>query len=304
MQNDPGSQYPRRRGFGISPRLIIVALMLMYGAYYYFSNRQVQPETGEKILIDRSLSAEQESNMGLQAFQEVLQQEQQLPADSELSQQVSAIAQRLVAVIPQVSDALAAEHNAKSAHVEKSFNWQVAVLKSDQVNAFCLPGGKMAVYTGLIPVAQNADAMAVVMGHEISHALLRHGAQRMAKQRLEQIGAMAGAMSGMDPSMQQAVFSAYGVTSQLPFARHQESQADEFGLMLAAAACFNPEESIALWQRMDQVSGGQAQPEFSSTHPSAGTRIKELQALMPKAMEYRARFCKNPGGTQQTASLR
>lgn len=304
MQNDPGSQYPRKRGFGFSPRLIIIALMLMYGAYYYFSNRQIQPETGEKVLIDKGLSPKEESQIGLQAFQEVLQQEEQLPANSEVSQQVTEIAKRLVAVIPEVSDALAAENNAKSQHVEKDFNWNVAVLKSDQVNAFCLPGGKMAVYTGLIPVAQNADAMAVVMGHEISHALLRHGAQRMAKQRLEQIGAMAGAVSGMDPSMQQAVFSAYGVTSQLPFARKQETQADEFGLMLAAAACFNPQESIALWQRMDQANGGNSQPEYASTHPSAGTRIKELQSLMPKALEYRARFCKNPGGTQQTATLR
>src|SRR5690606_21820104 len=94
--------------------------------------------------------------------------------------------------------------------IEKAFDWDVTVIPSEQVNAFCLPGGKMAVYTGLVPVAENADAMAVVMGHEISHALLRHGAQRMTEQRLAQIGQMAGAMSGMDAQQMQAVMSVYG----------------------------------------------------------------------------------------------
>ena len=162
----------------------------------------------------------------------------------------------------------------QASHIEKSFDWDVAVLNSEQANAFCLPGGKMAVYTGLVPVAQNADAMAVVMGHEISHALLRHGAQRMSRSKLEQLGQMAGAASGIDAGTMQTVMSAYGYGSALPYARSQESQADELGLMLAAAACFKPQEAIPLWQRMDQMSGGQNPPEFSSTHPSAGTRIQ------------------------------
>ena len=179
----------------------------------------------------------------------------------------------------------------QASHVEKSFDWAVTVLQSEQANAFCLPGGKIAVYTGLVPVAENADAMAIVMGHEISHALLRHGAQRMTRGKLEQLGQMAGAMSGMDQGTMQAVMSAYGYGSALPYARSQETQADELGLMLAAAACFDPREAVPLWQRMDQMSAGQAPPEFASTHPSAGTRIQQLQALMPKAMQYRQTFC-------------
>jgi len=171
------------------------------------------------------------------------------------------------------------------------------VLQSDQVNAFCLPGGKIAVYTGLVPVAQNADAMAVVMGHEISHALLRHGAQRMTEQKLAQIGQMAGAMSGMDQSQMQAVMAVYGYGRALPYARKQETQADEMGLMLAAAACYNPQEAVPLWERMTEASGGGGQPEFASTHPNPGTRIQNLQALMPKAMEYRAKFCTQSGTT-------
>jgi predicted Zn-dependent protease len=180
--------------------------------------------------------------------------------------------------------------------LSRGFEWDVSVIDSPQVNAFCLPGGKMAVYTGLVPVAKNADAMAVVMGHEISHALLRHGAQRMAREQLESIGQMAGAASGMDQSTMQSVFAAYGYTSQLPYARGHETQADEIGLMLAAAACFNPEEAVALWERMEQAKNGQAPPEFASTHPSSATRIENLQRLMPKAMQYRARFCGAAGG--------
>ncbi|HWS78841.1 MAG TPA: M48 family metallopeptidase, partial [Thermomonas sp.] len=166
--------------------------------------------------------------------------------------------------------------------------------------AFALPGGKMAVYTGLVPVAQNADGMAVVMGHEIAHALMRHGAQRMARGKLEQIGQMAGAASGMDAGTLQTVMSAYGVTSALPYARGHESQADEVGLMLAAAACFNPAEAMPLWQRMSQMSGGQNPPEFASTHPSPESRIQHLQSLQAKAQAYRQKYCGQGGASAST----
>ncbi len=302
MQIDPEGQYPQRRGFGFNPRLIIVLLIALYGAYKWFSSAQIQPETGEKVHIDASITPQQESAMGLQAYQEVMQQEQPVDPNSQLAQQVRAVAARLIKVIPAVEDQLAKEHGGQSQHVENSFSWDVNVLKSDQVNAFCLPGGKIAVYTGLIPVAQNADAIAVVLGHEITHALLRHGAQRMTRQNLEKLGAMAGAVSGIDPNLQNAVFSAYGVTSQLPYARKQETQADEMGLMLAAAACFDPQQAIPLWQRMEQGEQGNAPPEYASTHPSAGTRIADLQRLMPKAMEYRAQFC--GGGNGASGSTR
>ncbi|HEY1070831.1 MAG TPA: M48 family metallopeptidase [Thermomonas sp.] len=272
-------------------RLWVLVLFAGYAAYYWFSNRSVDPLTGETVVIDKSISPEQETALGLQAYQQVLQQERPLPADAEVSRQVTAIAGRLIERIPPVSDALAAEHGLQASHVEKTFDWKVTVLQSDQVNAFCLPGGKMAVYTGLLPVARNADAVAVVMGHEIAHALLRHGAQRMTRGKLEQLGQMAGAASGMDQGTLQTVMSAYGYGSALPYARSQETQADELGLMLAAAACFDPREAVPLWERMDRNAGGNAPPEFASTHPSAGTRIQQLEALMPKALAYRAKFC-------------
>ena len=291
-QQQQGSGQRRR---GINPRFIILLLFAGYAAYYWMSNRSTDPLTGEKVLIDKSISPDDEKAMGLQAYQEILTQERLVDPNSRDAQAVRLIAQRLIAKIPEVSDALAAEHGLQAQHIENSFDWDVNLLQSDQVNAFCLPGGKMAVYTGLLPVANNADALAVVMGHEITHALLRHGAQRMTEQKLTQMGQMAGAMSGMDQQSMQAVMAVYGYGRSLPYARKQETQADEMGLLLAAAACFNPQESVPLWERMGAASGGQAPPEFSSTHPNPGTRIQNLQALMPKAMEYRQKFCRETG---------
>ena len=292
MNQDPfGNQGGARRGIG-GLRIWILVLFAIYGGYYWFSNRSTDALTGEKVVIDKSISPQDEKALGLQAYQEIMAQEAPVDPNSQVARQVRDVAQRLIAKIPEVEDALAAEHQLQAPHVEKSFDWDVNVLQSDQVNAFCLPGGKIAVYTGLIPVAQNADAMAIVLGHEISHALLRHGAPRMTEQKLAQIGQMAGAASGMDQQQMQAVMAVYGYGRALPYARKQETQADELGLMLAAAACYNPREAIPLWQRMEQAGGGQGQPEFASTHPNPGTRIQNLQALMPKAMEYQQRFCK------------
>lgn len=298
-QNPFGNQQQgggQRRGGGINPRFVILLLFAGYAAYYWFSNRTEDPYTGEKVLIDSSISIDEEKAMGLQAYEDILSKERPVDPNSQVAQQVREIAKRLIAKVPEVEAALAAENGQQPNRAWQSFEWDVNVIQSDQANAFCLPGGKMAVYTGLLPVAQNADAVAVVMGHEIAHALLRHGAQRMSQQKLGQLGQMAGAMSGMDPQTQQMMQAAMGYGYLLPYARKHETEADAVGLMLAAAACFDPEASVPLWERMSQASGGQAPPEFSSTHPNPGTRIQNLQALMPKAMQYRQKFCREAGG--------
>ena len=284
---------PRRRGGGL--RIWVLVLFAGYAAYYYFSNRTVDPYTGEKVMIDKSLSAEEESAMGLQAYREILSQERPVDPNSQGARQIREIARRLIARVDEVEADLAAEKGLQAQNYAAKFQWEVNVIQSDQANAFALPGGKMAVYTGLVPVAKNADGMAVVMGPESAHALMRHGAQRMARGKLEQIGQMAGAASGMDAGTLQTVMSAYGVTSALPYARAHETQADEVGLMLAAAACFDPAEAVPLWQRMGQMSGGQAPSEFASTHPSAETRIQNLQALQPKALAFRQKYCGQAG---------
>lgn len=289
MNQDPTGQRMGQRRGGL--RLWVLLLFAGYAAWYWFSNRSIDPLTGQAVVIDKSISPEQEKALGLQAYQQVLQQERPLPEDAQASVAVRQIASRLIEKIPQVTDALATEHGLQASHIEKTFDWKVSVLQSEQANAFCLPGGKMAVYTGLLPIAKNADAMAVVMGHEIAHALMRHGAQRMTRGKLEQLGQMAGAASGMDSGTLQSVMSAYGYGSALPYARSQETQADELGLMLAAAACYDPQEAIPLWQRMSGNSAGKSPPEFASTHPSAGTRIQQLQALMPKAQTFKTKYC-------------
>lgn len=292
-QNSFGNSGGSRRGIGGGLRILVLLGFAIYGGCYYFGNRTVDPYTGEKVLIDTSLDADGEKALGLQAYQQILSQEHPVDPNTPVAQQIRAIAQRLIAKVEPVEAALAAEHGQEPNRFSQGFDWEVNVLQSDQANAFCLPGGKMAVYTGLVPVAKNADAMAVVMGHEIAHALLRHGAQRMAQQKLTQIGQMAGAAGGMDAQQQQMLMSAFGYGYLLPYARSHETQADEVGLMLAAAACFDPQEAVPLWERMSAASGGQAPPEFASTHPNPGTRIQNLQALMPKAMEYRQRFCES-----------
>lgn len=287
-----------RRGFG-GIRWWILILFAGYAAWQWFGSARVDPYTGEKAHY--GTTAEEEVQLGAQAFQQVLgdanAQGALLPPDAQASQEIREIAQRLVQRVPQVTAALAAQHGQQTPTDHQGFQWDVAVIQSDQANAFCLPGGKMAVYTGLIPVAQNRDAMAVVMGHEIAHALLRHGSQRMAQQKLVQMGQVAAGMAvgGMDPQQQQAVMAALGAGAQygfiLPYGRNHETQADKVGLMLAAAACYNPQEAIPLWQRMSELGGGERSPEFASTHPDPANRIQVLQSLMPQAEQYRQQFC-------------
>ena len=292
-QHGQGQQASGRRRGGV--RWWIVGLFLIYAAWSWFGSSATDPYTGQTAHY--GATTEQETQLGLQAFQEVLQSERPLPDSDPTARQITDIARRLVEHADEVEADLATLHGQTSPNLANSFEWQVAVLESDQANAFCLPGGKMAVYTGLIPVTQNEDAMAVVMGHEIAHALLRHGSQRMAQQKLVQMGQLAAglAIGEMDPQQQQMVMAALGAGAQygliLPYGRNHETQADEVGLMLAAAACFNPEEAIPLWQRMSELGGGQRPPEFASTHPDPANRIAHLQSLMPRAREFRAKYC-------------
>mgnify|MGYP001603634516 CR=1 FL=1 len=279
----------------------IIIVFLAYAGYYYLSNRQESSLTGRTQLI--ATNAQQDAELGLQAYQQVLSQSQVVASGPEV-EQVRQIAQRLEAVAPKVEAELAAEKGLKPSIDWSTFDWDVSVLQSDEVNAFCLPGGKIAVYTGIMPVAQNADGLAIVMGHEIAHALLRHGGERMAQQKLVQLGTMAAGMSvsDMDPRQQQMVMAALGAGAQygvlLPFSRGHESEADHVGLLLAAAACFSPEEAPKLWERMGALSR-QKPPEFASTHPSDATRIDQLNAWMPEADSVRGHFCSGGAATGQ-----
>lgn len=176
------------------------------------------------------------------------------------------------------------------------YKWEFNVVEDPTVNAWCMPGGKVVVYTGLLPVALNDDGLAVVMGHEIAHAIANHGNERMSQGLAAQAGgvALSVALSNKTPATQNLFMQAYGVGTNvaaiLPFSRLHESEADEMGLIFMAMAGYNPDEAVNFWQRMDKSSSGQAPPEFLSTHPSHKTRIERLKKAIPKAKLYAQKY--------------
>lgn len=176
----------------------------------------------------------------------------------------------------------------------KDYKWEYNLVQDETVNAWCMPGGKIVFYTGILPIAQNETGVAVVMGHEVAHALADHGAQRMSAGTIQQIGAVAGNVAIQDPEKRNMFNQAYGIGSQLgvmlPFSRSHETEADKIGLQIMAIAGYNPDEAAKLWQRMKAESGGQAPPEFLSTHPSNDTRISNLTAWAPAAKQEARKF--------------
>ena len=178
------------------------------------------------------------------------------------------------------------------------YKWEYNLVQDETVNAWCMPGGKIVFYTGILPICQDETGVAVVMGHEVAHALADHGAQRMSAGQLQAVGAAAtavgGQLAGAGQDTQQIINQAYGLGSQtlgmLPFSRSHENEADTIGIYLMAIAGYNPDEAAQLWERMKANSGGQAPPEFFSTHPHPDTRIQNLQALADDAKKEAAKY--------------
>lgn len=174
----------------------------------------------------------------------------------------------------------------------EGYQWEYNLVSSNQVNAWCMPGGKIVVYSGLLPVTQNEAALAVVLGHEITHAVARHGSERMSEGLIQQLGgaALSVALSNKPAETRNLFLQAYDAGStigvSLPHSRNQEYEADHYGLIFAALAGYNPREAIPLWERMAAMSNGQRPPEFLSDHPAEGNRIQRLQELMPEALKY------------------
>ena len=178
----------------------------------------------------------------------------------------------------------------------KDYQWEYKLIENKEVNAWCMPGGKIVVYTGILPITKDEAGLATVMGHEVSHALANHGAQRMSAAQLQQIGAVgvAVATGSQSAEKQQMWQQYYGIGSQvgimLPFSRNHESEADKIGLTLMAIAGYNPEQAIAFWERMSANAGGNKPPEMLSTHPSDATRIANLKRLIPEAKAEALKF--------------
>src|SRR4051812_49397491 len=251
-----------------------IAVAAIFFAYQYFSSEKfVNPETGRASHV--GMSTQQEASLGLQSYQQVLAQSQSIESGDAFE------------IVKRVTGRLAGATGTSA----KDFDWRVSLIRDEKQNAFCLPGGKIVVYSGIIPVAENEAGLATVLGHEMAHATSRHGAQRVLQQNLAQtvMTGVAVSLSDMDYDKQRMVMGALGAGAQygvlMPFGRKHESEADEIGLIYMARAGYDPHESIRFWQRMEQTGSGQQPPEFLSTHPSHGTRIAQLEALMPKAEE-------------------
>ena len=243
------------------------------------------PVTGRKQF---KLVSEQElQGMATQQYRQFLTENQVVtPSADRDAEMVRRVGRR-------VADAVTKYYRQNNlGNVLDGYNWEFNLVNDKAVNAWCMPGGKVVVYTGLLPVTQNEAALAVVMGHEISHAIFQHGNERMSQGLAQQLGgaALTVALANKPAATQNLFLNAYGIGSNvgfaLPFSRKQELEADHYGLIWTAMSGYNPREAIALWQRMEKMSNGQKPPEFLSTHPSEGRRIEELQKFMPEALKY------------------
>ncbi|GJL50132.1 MAG: lipoprotein [Nitrospirales bacterium] len=258
---------------------IVVTVLVLLG--FVFTGCQKAPGTARDQFI--YISEEKEIALGLSAFREVLANAP-LSTDPNLTLMVNRVGRRIAA-----------------AANKSSYHWEFAVIQDDeQINAFALPGGKVAIFTGLLPYTKTEAGLATVMAHEVAHALQRHGAERYSSGILEQIaqiGTLAGAaVGGIDPGVAIGAMSAYGVGVSLPNSRKQESEADYIGLQLMAKAGYDPREAVPFWERMSGCPrkmigkfcfrSNAAVPEFLSTHPSDVTRINQIEAWLPRALEY------------------
>lgn len=303
-----------RAGGGLGGgRLIILVLGMVGLGIYYMSNQEVNPYSGKKDF--NTIPIDQASQLGAQSYVQMLQQEggnvlcnQSCDAGSkEVVDTVREIGERLEkAAIEMEQDYLAAGYDFTP--VASKFDWTFNVIASEQPNAFCLPGGYVAVYTGILDVTGNSDGrvtlddiqdvdkLAVVMGHEIGHALAHHGAKRMSNGKLVQMGTMAVGLGlgDMDAGQRAMVQQAFGMAAQgklMAFSREHETEADKIGLELLVRACYDPREAPELWERMGRLGGGQRPPEWMSTHPASETRAANFRQWMPQAIAMYEQNC-------------
>lgn len=236
---------------------------------------QTAPITGRKQLM--TVSPEQEMQLGVQAYADVVKKSK-IASAPDVRDQVIRVGRRIAA---------AAER--------PDFQWEFTVIEDKQANAFCLPGGKIAVYTGILPITRDDAGLAAVLGHEVAHATARHGAERMSQAQatgllLGVTGVGLGAWTG-DPALAQQITQLLGLGATvgviLPWGRTQESEADHLGLIYMAKAGYPPRAARDLWVRMADAARGRSQPpEFLSTHPSHETRIRDIEMLLPEAMKH------------------
>ncbi|MFO7610105.1 MAG: M48 family metallopeptidase [Candidatus Krumholzibacteriia bacterium] len=240
------------------------------------------PLTGRRqlsLISDSQLNA-----MSYEQYAQVLN-ESKLSNDSEATAMIRRVGTRIQGAVERYF-----AQNGQSSQLD-GYAWEFNLIESDQINAWCMPGGKVAFYTGILPICQDAAGVAVVMGHEVAHAVANHGGERMSQQMAVQLGGMAlsEAVSSKPEQTQSIYMTAFAVGAQfgalLPFSRTHESEADRLGLIFMAMAGYDPREAPRFWERMAAAGGG-APPEFMSSHPSDETRIRNLAEWMPEALGY------------------
>ena len=274
--------YDNRRqsggGYGLGTRAIPLVIGLIAIGFTMVRGCQHGPFGRSQVV---AISPAEESKLGVQAFREVLSSSKVLRR-GRIVEAVHRVAERLIEATRNP------EFQSRIGIKIPEFEWELEVVDEPQVNAFCLPGGKIVVYTGILPVAVSDAGLATVIGHEISHALAHHGAERMAQTQMARIGlTAAGASIGdMDPAARQQVMMVLNAGTKfgiLKYSRNHESEADHMGLLLMAAAGYDPRESVEFWKRMSKATGGGAPSEFLSTHPSHSTRVRDLTNWLPEA---------------------
>lgn len=262
---------------------IIVAI----GAVVLFFSCAVNPFTGKKTMA--LVSNDQLFPTAFAQYNQFLSENKVVKGTKD-SEMITRVGQRIAVAAERYLNA-----NGYQGYL-KDYQWEYNLVDDKTVNAWCMPGGKIVFYTGILPIADNETGVAAIMGHEVAHALANHGQQRMSAGMLQQVGAVGVAVAtGNQSSEEQAMWmQAYGAAStvggMLPFSRAHETEADKIGLYLMAIAGYNPDEAAELWKRMKANSGGQAPPEFMSTHPSNDTRISNLQTLAPQAKAEAKKF--------------
>lgn len=258
--------------------LVFLLLLFLPG-----SSCQTVPITGRQQLS--LIPASEMNTMSLTSYQEFLSGHQVVTGTKE-SEEVKRVGARIASAV----ETYFAE-NAMSDRL-KGYKWEFNLVKDPSVNAWAMPGGKVVVYTGILPITENDVGLAVVMGHEIGHAVANHGNERMSQGLMVQMGgaALSTALATKPQQTQQLFMEAFGLGTQvgvlLPYSRLQESEADYLGLVFMAIAGYDPHAAVGFWERMEKVKQGESPPEFLSTHPSDKTRIENIKELIPKAMKY------------------
>ena len=265
-------------GFLVARPLIAIALAAIVVAvlYFGFTHRQTTPVTHRTERV--GLTDQQQMQLGSEQYAKTLRQSRnRIISSGAAYEEVQRVAKRIETV---------------AARDKPSFVWKVSLLRKKEANAYCLPGGKIVVYTGILPVTRTDAGLATVLGHEVAHATAEHAAERIEREHLTRVAAaiIAGGVA-FTPSQYVHVLAALGVggsVASLPFTRGQESEADHIGLVYMARAGYQPHEALAFWKRMLRASKGKEPPEIASDHPSDQHRIEQIQKWLPEAdREYK-----------------